>query len=150
MQYELRPATLDDLDVLYAIHRDAMRDYVAATWGVWDEAFQAAFFRDHFDPVVRQAILCDGALAGFLDVDEDETAVHLRERRAGAELRTGQGAGSEIVRSLQSRGKPVRLQALKVNVARPPALRSARLRSESARPKRTSSWPGGHRSRRAS
>jgi RimJ/RimL family protein N-acetyltransferase len=115
VEYELRPVTLDDLDALYAIHRAAMRDYVAATWGTWDEAFQTAFFRDHFDPAVRRAIVCEGTLAGFLDVREDETGVHLDNVELGPSFQ-GKGVGSEILCSLLSRGKPVRLQALKVNV----------------------------------
>lgn len=45
----LRSATLDDETMLYALHRDAMRDYVNATWG-WDETWQRAHFARVYRP----------------------------------------------------------------------------------------------------
>jgi len=39
--FELRPASHLDEERLFALHREAMQDYVAATWG-WDEAWQRA------------------------------------------------------------------------------------------------------------
>jgi hypothetical protein len=64
----LRRATLDDVDELFAIHRAAMREYVAQAYGPWDDAWQQTFFRGHFDVDVRKVVLFDGEVAGFFDV----------------------------------------------------------------------------------
>jgi hypothetical protein len=41
----LRPATFDDIDALYRIHRAALGPYVEQTWG-WGEGWQAGYFRE--------------------------------------------------------------------------------------------------------
>ena len=56
--YALRPARRDDEDFLFALHRDAMREYVDVTWG-WDEAWQRAHFAAHYAPA-RQAVIVHG------------------------------------------------------------------------------------------
>jgi RimJ/RimL family protein N-acetyltransferase len=35
----MRPATADDFDFLYRLHRTTLKEYVAQTWG-WDEGRQ--------------------------------------------------------------------------------------------------------------
>jgi hypothetical protein len=52
-----REAGLHDFDRLFEIHRLAMRPYVEQVWG-WDDQWQAAYFREHFDPAVRQSRMC--------------------------------------------------------------------------------------------
>jgi len=59
MQISLRPATQEDFDFLWWLHRATMRPYVEKTWG-WDEQWQARCFRDHFDPNTREIIEGDG------------------------------------------------------------------------------------------
>jgi GNAT superfamily N-acetyltransferase len=56
--WALRPAERDDEDFLFALHRDAMRSYVDATWG-WDEEWQRANFAAIFAPA-RQAVIVNG------------------------------------------------------------------------------------------
>jgi GNAT superfamily N-acetyltransferase len=51
----LRAAARDDEDFLFALHRDAMREYVDATWG-WNETWQRAHFAATFAPA-RQAVI---------------------------------------------------------------------------------------------
>lgn len=63
--FSFRPASLDDLDALFAIHRAALGDYVEATWGR-DEAWQLEFFREGFDAYVRSVIEVGGKPIGFL------------------------------------------------------------------------------------
>ncbi len=116
----LRPAAPVDSNVLYSVHEAAMRDYVAETWGSWDEAEQRAFWREHWFPG-REVIEVDGEMAGFLDVEdrEDHVWVGNIELHPGFQ---GQGIGTAIVRDIQADaarcGHDVRLQVLKVNPAR--------------------------------
>ncbi|MDQ6917438.1 MAG: GNAT family N-acetyltransferase [Pseudomonadota bacterium] len=57
--WSLRGAAIEDEAFLFALHRDAMRDYVEATWG-WDEDWQRANFAATYAPE-RQAVIVHGA-----------------------------------------------------------------------------------------
>lgn len=61
--YALRSATRADEGFLYALHREAMRDYVAATWG-WNEAWQRAHFATHYAPLRNAVIVRSGGPPG--------------------------------------------------------------------------------------
>jgi hypothetical protein len=54
--FALRPAAWADEDWLFALHRDAMREYVDRTWG-WDEAWQRNHFAGDYAPVRNAVIL---------------------------------------------------------------------------------------------
>jgi GNAT superfamily N-acetyltransferase len=56
--HALRPAEHGDENFLFALHRDAMRAYVDATWG-WDEEWQRAYFAANYAPE-RQAVIVRG------------------------------------------------------------------------------------------
>ncbi len=56
--WALRGAQRNDEDFLFALHRDAMRAYVDATWG-WDEEWQRAHFAANYAPE-RQAVIVHG------------------------------------------------------------------------------------------
>ena len=56
--HALRPAEHGDENFLFALHRDAMRAYVDATWG-WDEEWQRAHFAANYAPE-RQAVIVHG------------------------------------------------------------------------------------------
>lgn len=56
--YTLRPATAEDYDFLFALHRAAMREYIEPIWG-WHEEWQEEYFRKKFDPHERQSICID-------------------------------------------------------------------------------------------
>jgi ribosomal protein S18 acetylase RimI-like enzyme len=117
----LRPVTPEDYDFLYALHKATIGDYVAATWGRWDEAFQQEHFHRHFNPAIRQMIVVAGQPAGVLALEErpDELYLALIELAPAFQ---NQGLGGEIIstvmRSAAAQGRPVALQVLKVNPAR--------------------------------
>ena len=119
-RYSIRPAQKDELDALYVIHRAAMESYVSQTWGSWDDAFQREFFASHW-PDLRLAIDVDGALGGFLDLDESPERIRV-ENLELAPAHQRRGIGSAILVSVQQRAalhrQPVGLQVLKVNPAR--------------------------------
>jgi len=116
----LRPATPDDYEFAYRVHRAAMREAVEQTYG-WDEAWQARYFREHFDPAKRQIIRCDGVDVGVLSVEEREDSLFLALVAILPEYQ-GRGIGTTLIRRLQRRAKagsvPVTLQVLKINRAR--------------------------------
>ena len=118
IMYTLRPATVDDYDFLYGLHRSAMRDYIEAIWG-WHEEWQAEYFRRKFDPLTRQIIVIDGADAGVLVVEErpDEVYVGLIELLPAYQ---GRGLGTVILSGLRAeahhRGLPLTLHVLRTNL----------------------------------
>ena len=120
LDYSLRPASKGETDELYVIHRAAMEDYVAQTWGKWDDPWQREFFATHW-PDVRLAIEASGELAGFLDLDEKGESIYVENIELRPESQ-GQGIGAAILKAVQQRAEtkkvPVTLQVLKVNPAR--------------------------------
>ncbi|KAK1749401.1 acyl-CoA N-acyltransferase [Echria macrotheca] len=66
--FYLRPATNDDEDQCYHIHRASMRDVVAKVYG-WDEDFQRAYFAREWDPQEIQVIMMTTTM-GSSGVDE--------------------------------------------------------------------------------
>ena len=113
----LRPATQNDVDHLFAIHREALKSYVDATWG-WDENWQAAHFRDNFDPSIRQVISYADEDVGFLDLIVTRDAAKLENIEIAPRYQ-GRGIGTKLIRRIISDAEnmriPVRLQVLKVN-----------------------------------
>lgn len=119
MSYTLRPATDDDYDFLYALHCATMRDAVDATWG-WEDEFQQAYFREHWDPAARKVIVVDGQDAGVLVVEERDGDIFLGLITIAPRYQ-GRGLGTAIIRDLQQRareeGRALRLHVLKANPA---------------------------------
>jgi GNAT superfamily N-acetyltransferase len=74
--WALRAAESSDEDFLFALHRDAMRAYVDATWG-WDEAWQRAHFAANYAPE-RQAVIVRGGTV-LCDVGRISLTRHWRK-----------------------------------------------------------------------
>ena len=119
-QWELRPATAQDEERLYEIHRAAMREHVEAVWG-WDEADQRQRFHEGFDPAGVSVIMSSGESIGLLKVDQRSDEVFLASIELAPEVQR-RGLGGDIVRSVlrqaAQRGVPVRLQVFHRNPAR--------------------------------
>ena len=120
MIYTLRRATGADAAFIYHLHRAAMRDYVAQTWG-WDEAFQARVFEEHFDPVRYQVIVVDGRDAGVVSVERHPDALFLATIEILPEYQR-RGLGTAVIEAILAQARaeamPVALRVLKVNPAR--------------------------------
>ncbi len=118
--YTLRQATETDYAFLYHLHRVTMKDYVAQTWG-WDETFQAAIFKDGFDPGHSQIIVVDGRDTGVLSMERRIDTLFLANLRILPEEQR-HGLGTEIIKTILAQASrediPVTLQVLKVNPAR--------------------------------
>ena len=117
---EYRPAEESDIDFLYALHVATMKEYVAKTWG-WDDAFQETVFRKNYVPAQIQIIQYDGKDIGMLSVEERTDNVFLRAIEIHPEYQ-GKGIGTAIINMILAagiqKGKPIRLQVLKVNPAK--------------------------------
>jgi GNAT superfamily N-acetyltransferase len=115
---DTRPATRDDLAFAFATLRAAMRDYVAAAFGAWDDAHQHALFAPTFDLATHRVLRSDGADVGILAVETHVDRVHLARifLVPGAQRR---GLGGCVVHALvawaHARGLPVVLTVLRSN-----------------------------------
>jgi ribosomal protein S18 acetylase RimI-like enzyme len=119
--YTTRIARADEVDALYAIHRETMRDYVAQTYGAWDEADQAARFRERFTPGRYEAIELAGDVIGYIDCERDAEGWHLNNIRVTSAWQR-YGIGAALIHALITRADaervPVALSVLRVNPAR--------------------------------
>ena len=118
----LRAATRADEAMLFALHREALREYVDATWG-WNEAWQQAHFAGQFVPG-RNAVIVRGArqaAIGRVSLSRHWGAVFLRDIELIATERNG-GLGSAIVRAVlalaRAEDRQVELFVLNCNPAR--------------------------------
>lgn len=118
MNLRLRPATLDDLELTYAITEEAMRAYIQETWGDWNTDEQRRKHLANFTPETHSIILADEAVAGFVAVETFPTYTWLVKLYL-FEAHRGRGIGSRILQDLlddaRTQGKRVTLQVLRVN-----------------------------------
>jgi len=61
--FELRPATLADTELLWAIQCETLSEYISAEFDT-DLDGQRAFFDEHFKVLSHQLVLVDGAVSG--------------------------------------------------------------------------------------
>ena len=122
----LRPALRDDEERLFALHREAMREYVDTTWG-WDEGWQRAYFAETYAPARNALIVRDGAasasggeLVGRICLTRRWRRVFLRDIEIVAPERN-RGLGTAILAAVlelaRARHGFVELLVLKCNPA---------------------------------
>ncbi len=115
--YTLRQAMEKDKEFLYQLHAAAMGEYVAATWG-WYEDWQREYFNRKWDPTPRQIIQLNGQDAGVCVVQWKPEGFFL-ELIELLPLYQGRGVGTAVIRDIQQRANkqhlPVTLHVLKAN-----------------------------------
>ena len=99
MQYTIRSATVEDLELLDRIHRENMRGYVAKVY-----PWNPTLFRDNFTPQDYRVIEERQTIAGFFKVVSSETDIYLGELQIIGE-RQNQGIGTGIIKSLIAEAK---------------------------------------------
>jgi len=121
--HALRPGRLQDEPFLFALHREAMRDYVSATWG-WDDKWQRMHFAEHYAPSRHAIILRDGAHppeVGRLSLTRHWRKIFLRDIELVAAERN-HGVGSALIEAVlelaHAEERHVELLVLKCNPAR--------------------------------
>jgi ribosomal protein S18 acetylase RimI-like enzyme len=119
--YQLRPAIDQDRPFLFTLHRRTFHDYVAETWGRWDEAFQLKWFDDHFKLERRQIVVVDGKDIGCVEVERTDSEIVLALIEIAPEIQS-RGIGTAIIEDILDEAKagdiPVTLKVLKVNPAK--------------------------------
>jgi ribosomal protein S18 acetylase RimI-like enzyme len=111
----LRPATTDDAEFFFALHKRSLGPYVDQIWG-WDDDEQSAYLTGDFDLEGVRVIVVDGVDAGRLDVEERDDEIFLALIELAPEYQ-GRGIGSRLICELidGSGGKRVTLSVLGVN-----------------------------------
>jgi len=94
----LRPATADDAEFFFALHKLSLGPYVDQIWG-WDDDEQRAYMTGDFDLDRVRVIVVDGVDAGRLDVEERDDEVFLGLIELAPEYQ-GRGIGSSLIRQL--------------------------------------------------
>ena len=113
----LRPATADDVEFCFDLHKLSFHQYVTEVWG-WDEDEQRAIHTRNFQPERVQIITANGVDVGRLDVDygDQEIFIWLIELLPSHQ---GRGIGGRLIRTIldeaRSQGKAVGLNVLDVN-----------------------------------
>jgi len=119
-QVTLRPATLDDKEFLWRLHRETMRQYVDQTWG-WEDSWQRQRFEENFNPTSIQIIECERQPVGLMRLERRDDEIFLSLIEIAPEFQN-RGIGSQLIRELfrecDSTRRPMRLFVLKVNPAR--------------------------------
>jgi ribosomal protein S18 acetylase RimI-like enzyme len=114
--WRLRPFSGGDLDWAFALHRDALGEYVKEIWG-WEDEAQRQMYVERFRPG-RQVIEVDGQRVGVLEVVDRHDELYLRLLEVSPSWQ-GQGLGTDILRWLMARAeqsnKPLALHVLRSN-----------------------------------
>jgi len=115
--YTLRQATEADREFMYQLHKAALQEYIAATWG-WQEDWQREYFDKKWEPQKRQMILVDGRAAGVLVVETRQDEYYLGLIELLPEFQ-GKGVGTAVLHDFlheaQVKGLPATLHVLKTN-----------------------------------
>lgn len=115
--WTLRPAAEDDFDFLFRVKREALGEYIAATWG-WDEDDQRERARAEPRAWPTQVIVAGGEDAGVLQVDRRGSELYVTNILLLPAFQ-GRGLGTAILRGLMDEaawdGVPVTLQVLRAN-----------------------------------
>ena len=118
LTYELRPAVAEDVGVTYEVTREAMKPYVEATWGKWEEHEQVVKHRQNFQPETHRLVLVGPEVAGLVAVEEEADYLWLVKLYLRVAYRS-QGLGTALLRQViqeaEDMRKPTRLRVLKAN-----------------------------------
>lgn len=116
---QLRPATKDDEEFLFDLHRLAMGPLVEQLWG-WDDAVQRSMFATHLAGGDVMVIERDRQAVGTISLREESDHVFVGNIEVLPAYQ-GQGVGSQVLRMVMedahTNNLPVRLQVLKINRA---------------------------------
>jgi GNAT superfamily N-acetyltransferase len=121
--WTFRAAERDDEDFLFALHRDAMRTYVDATWG-WNEEWQRANFAATYAPARQAVIVHRGTVlhdVGRISLTRHWRKIFLRDiELMGAERNHGVGTAiiNAVLTLAQQSDRYVELRVLRCNPAR--------------------------------
>lgn len=115
-----RKATNKDKELARRIHHMGYHDVVIEQFGEWDEDKQDHFFDNDWEKGGFEIINCNGALCGYMAVDDNESDITFRELVISPDYQ-GMGIGSSIIKEFINKAKgrniPLRLQTFHENKA---------------------------------
>ena len=113
----LRPATADDFEFFFDLHKRSLGPYVDQVWG-WDDDDQRAYLERNIAPEHTQVIVVDGVDIGRLNVEDRDDEVFLGLIEITPDYQ-GRGIGAQLIQTLLddafAQDKRVRLNVLQVN-----------------------------------
>jgi ribosomal protein S18 acetylase RimI-like enzyme len=114
---ELRQAQQEDKKFLYELKKQALKEYIAKTWG-WDEKWQEDYFAKNFNPKLLKIIMKAGKKIGSISIIDKPDHIFLSLIEILPEYQN-QRIGSKLIKDLLARAeklkKDVFLQVLKTN-----------------------------------
>ncbi len=115
-----RPATRDDEEFLYRLHRLAMGGYVEELYGPWDDKVQRGFHDRWFHPEATRVITVGDAAVGVLSFEDRGAEVYVSRIEVLPDWQN-RGIGSAVLRGLLhdagAAGKAVSLHVFSINPA---------------------------------
>ncbi|MHA1977842.1 MAG: GNAT family N-acetyltransferase [Candidatus Hodarchaeales archaeon] len=115
--FSLRPGTPEDLDFLFYLKEQTIKEYVTQTWG-WDDEFQYSRHRKNVNPESYLIIQVAGKDIGCLEIENRPEVLFLSVIEILPAYQS-QGIGRALIKYLFKQGKQeqktIELQVLKVN-----------------------------------
>lgn len=115
----MRFAQPGDFDFCRALYFSSMRPLLERL-GAWDEKKAESAFKEYFKPEEIRVVLVDGKEAGWIQVSQTDSEVHLDQIHLNEDVR-GKGIGTKLVcetmADARSAGKPLLLSLLRGNRA---------------------------------
>jgi ribosomal protein S18 acetylase RimI-like enzyme len=117
VEFDLRPASEQDREFLYALHRSTMRDLIEQTWG-WDDAWQLDAFQKRLAAYTVSVIEAGSRPVGSLWLEQRPDCLYVHDLQV-TPTQQGQGIGTAVMETVieqgASRGLPIVLSVLRAN-----------------------------------
>lgn len=117
MRITTRIATLNDMSLIYALYREAMKDYIERIWG-WDESWQINDFTKTFESVTTHVIENDAEFSGYFQLELGKHSDYLRMFIVSPRMRCagiGQQLLNNILNTSHKNGRKLILRVFKIN-----------------------------------
>jgi len=117
MEFDTRPATLDDRAQLYELYASVLKVHISKIWS-WDESWQQNDFYDHFVPEQIRVAVVDGQVIAYIHVEPRDGAPHVRMMCVRPEYQR-KGIGTALLKSViqnsSARQQDITLLVFRIN-----------------------------------
>lgn len=114
MIFNVRNATLHDLDLTFKIKKNALVEYLELIGG-WNDHAQYEFHQEHFNPNHFQIIQISNEPIGYLETEQKNDFLFLANLMILKKVQ-GRGIGKIILEDLLKNNSNIELEVLKVNL----------------------------------